>query len=81
MLLGKRQRYLMKRTASITEITIDLNTNAVDDSSTSLPMADPQNYSLNFQRKPANGLDHQRLLAMVSSRILRRSLADFIEAT
>ncbi|XP_041015880.1 FCS-Like Zinc finger 5-like [Juglans microcarpa x Juglans regia] len=80
MLLGKRQRHPMKRTTSMTEITFDLNTGAVDGASASPPSTDPHN-PLNFQGQPGGGLDHQRLLAIVSPRNLRRSSADFVETT
>ncbi|KAF5442429.1 hypothetical protein F2P56_035087 [Juglans regia] len=80
MLLGKRQRHPMKRSTSMTEITFDLNTGAVDSASASPPSTDPPNPS-NFQGQPGGGLDQQRLLAMVSPRNLRRSSAHFVEAT
>ncbi|KAG2700975.1 hypothetical protein I3843_06G021200 [Carya illinoinensis] len=81
MLLGKRQRHPMQRTTSMTEITFDLNTGSIDGASASPPSTDPHNPS-NFQRQPGGGPDHdQRLLAMLSPRNLRRSSADFVEAT
>ncbi|GFQ06344.1 hypothetical protein PHJA_002778400 [Phtheirospermum japonicum] len=63
MMLGKRARPPMKRTTSMTEFTLDLNT-AADGV---YQPSDPHN--------PFNGLD-QRSLAAASPRLHRRNSAD-----
>ncbi|GKV09288.1 hypothetical protein SLEP1_g20813 [Rubroshorea leprosula] len=84
MLLGKRSRPPMKRTTSMTEITFDLNTSAVE-----APQSDPHNPFNNTHQKAMEiygggaegsgleGLDQRFLNSMTSSRMHRRHSGDF----
>ena len=91
MLLGKRPRPPMKRTTSLSEITLDLNT----PTSTDVPSPDLNDPAVNRQRpmgpagaggggadgstwKQQNGLD-QRVMATVSPRNHRRHSTDLVE--
>lgn len=76
MLLGKRSRPPIKRTTSMTEITVDLSNNNTD--ATSPPSNARGGSKENSTKTHPDGFD-PRYLSTVSPRNPRRSSADFLE--
>ncbi|KVH99557.1 uncharacterized protein LOC112514605 [Cynara cardunculus var. scolymus] len=80
MILGKRPRPPIKRTTSMTEVTLDLNRTAVGGGhANSQPPYDPNN-PFTMNPSPDANLDHRFFTPTISPRNHRRNSADHMES-